>query len=228
MSTPVPVISAQLPSNFECIITNANWQALVNLLSVTCPDGNVLKQSVEPAPDQRDKIWLRLNNDGTPDRVYVYAGGKWLSKHAAFEGQVVMWEGAEGDIPTIDGGTVGAVTTTSGPFWEKVSEMDAKIPIGPGTTDAPTSTVIAVGDEGGSELVVLEKEQLPSNPFGVNNVTGPFLDVTAGGTFEVQTNPGTNHRVGGWDGNDEGHNNMPPYRGIWFIRKTSRLYYTAP
>lgn len=230
MSLELQVTSSTIPADLECVITNARWQQLVELLLVTMPAGTKINYgNSEPAPADRIWPWFRSNTDGTPDRLYYYALGKWLSKHSQPPDHGMIYFGSEASIDTFDGGEAGAVTPTSGPFWQKVTEMNAKMPIGAGAgVQLESGTNVPVAGSGGAERVTLEPGDLPTNPFNPN-ATGLFAAVSSGGTFSVDTTgSGTTHRVVDWEGAGESHSNMPPWFGVLFLKRTQRLYYRVP
>lgn len=226
------VSSSTVPADKECIISNANWQDLVGLLTVTLADGSKINiGNTEPAPADRGWPWFRLESDGTPDRVYIYANGQWLSRHPDFVGKVVMWEGDIANIATLDGGEAGAVSTTSGPFWERVTEMDARFPIGPGTL--PSTTVVAVGDQGGEEKHSLTVAELAPHTHPVegsgfqDGATPSARKIIIDDEHNSSANNSVTESTGG-SGTPAAvvpHNTMPPYNAIWFIRRTQRIFY---
>lgn len=181
-----------------------------------------------PAAVDQDKPWLRLNSDGTIDRWYVFSSGLWLSPHYQCPGQVILYEGTLASIDTFDGGEVAPVTATTGPFWERVTSMDARSPIGPGTL--PSGTVINVGDALGEETHLLTVAELASHthPYATADGQQVVAKVSSNKTDDL-------NRTGSYDvraadpvqntGGDVAHNNIPPVRGIWFIRRTSRTQY---
>lgn len=231
MSLTLPVTSADVPLNLQCLISDPNWQLLVSLLSVTSPDGSkIVIGSDEPAPADRIYLWYRTNPDGTPrdGHLYRYIMGAWLSLHQLPPGVVTIYRGTAASIDTFDGGEAGAITPTTGPFWARVTELNARFPLGLGTL--PSGTVLGMGDQGGEEKHVLIGDELPSadNVIEVNNITGFIVAVSANGSYELATNPGTAHRTVVWEGNDLGHNTMPPYTVVLFIERTARLYRRVP
>jgi len=230
----IPVTSATVPSPLDCVVSNENWQALVSLLQATFPeDASIINTgNSEPSPSRRAYPWYRYNADGSPDKWYRYSMGAWLSLHPVAPDTVVMYEGTEVSIPTFDGGEAGAVTAISGPMWEKVTSMNARFPVGPGTL--PSTTVIGIGDTGGEEKVSLTVPHMPphTHSFRVNNNddggggSGSDVpddsDTTVGGNLfgETESTGGS-----GTPAAVEGHNNLPPFLGIWFIRRTARTHY---
>jgi hypothetical protein len=86
--------------------------------------------SSEPAANDRDKPWLRLNADGSLDRPYYFFAGKWLAPHqwAPNAGVIVMWEGVLAAIDTFDGGDSSAITDTNRPDVVGGQRIGRKIP----------------------------------------------------------------------------------------------------
>jgi microcystin-dependent protein len=200
--------------------------------------------SSEPAAEDRDKPWIKLNPDGTIDRVYVY-NGAWVAPHpwAPDCGVVMMWEGTLQEIDSFDGGSTGTVTDTAGPMWSMVAEMAAKFPVGVGSFDS--GAVVNPGDEGGEEQHQLTvAESAAHTHLCVNADTGNTGSLTSLTNTTSITGAGRNSSssteytlegtatvpnkgVTAPTGGDTAHNNLPPYRGIYFIRRTLRRFYTA-
>lgn len=236
MAGNVNITTASVPQGFCWTTTQEAWPQLVALLSGNLtqdPSWNIGPDT--PAPEDQGKPWFRYNADGTPDKAYVFVSGVWASKHPAAPGTVIMWEGAETDIPTFDGGEVAAVTPFTGPMWERVTEMDARFPLGPGTL--PSTLVVAVGDTGGEEKHSLTEAELAPHTHTVRAV----LADTDGGTqvqrlrnmavSEVSSNQTVTDPTGGvitppaTTAVVSPHNTMPPYNAIWFLRKSARSFY---
>lgn len=227
MSLNLRVKTATVPAGF-CFsgFNSSSWPELVSLLYAQFPDDISLFNfgSELPGPDKRDLPWIRTDADGFFLGVYTYASGNWLTRHGTPPGLVCMYEGTEASIDTFDGGEAGDVTSISGPFWEKVSELDAKFPIGPGTL--PSTTTIAVGDTGGEEKHALTSAENAAHTHVVPGSTTPQgngdFDVTGGTAGTPAVYPGTSDS--GSSGNGDPHNNIPPYYGIFFIRRTAREF----
>lgn len=232
MGQPVTVSTASVPTDYCYRGPQLDWPFFVSLLMAELAGANYTFNfgPTTPAPDDQDKPWFRTNVDGTPDRLYVYSGGSWVAKHAIPAGAVWLYEGAEGSIPTFDGGEAGVVTATTGPMWEKVSQLDGRFPIGPGTVG---STTIGVGDTGGTHEHTLLTENIPAHthtiPEGANyvgsgNLIPPriIIDDDYGTT---KTNLLTGSYGGQADGTTKVVSHLNPYRGIFFIRKTARTHY---
>lgn len=222
-----PVLTQDVPQSFCFTTWQASWASLVGLLSVSDDPTSYNFGNTTPAAADRDKPWLRTNSDGTPDGWYVYASGAWLKPYAGpGTGVIVMWEGLEADIPLLDGGEAGAITTTTGAFWERVTTINGRVPIGVGTIPG-TSTALAVGDNGGEAEVTLNIDQIPSHDHGIPNKK-VVHQVTPSGTLEQTGGDDLVTSTFQAEGGDEAHNNMPPYRALFFIKRSSRIYHRAP
>lgn len=226
---PVIITTAAPPADYCPSSFAEGWTFGASLLigSLSGENNTYVVSATTPAVADQDKVWVRIDSAGRLLRIYKFSGGAWVSPHPAFAGMVVMWEGNPGDIPTLDGGEAGTVTSTTGPMWERVTEMDARFPIGPGTL--PSTLALNVGDTGGEEEVELEEENLP-----LHEIEGYALEEGAGRSNRlisdddrVNTATTADSFGGDADGNTVPHNNMPPYRVINFIRKTARGWYRA-
>ena len=221
---------ASLPSTLCYSNPQSDWPLMVSYLSASVT-GTLNMFNVGnsvPSADNRDKPWIRTNSDGTPDAVYNYSGGFWLTKHPLPTGLVCMYEGTEASIDTFDGGEAAAITNIAGPFWEKVTEMAAKSPIMPGTL--PSTTVLAIGNDYGEEKHTMLSTEMPRHTHTIQAWTsgatggdgGQILNEPDPGT-EVEKTTGA---AGGRDGetNPDPFNVIHPVRAIWFLRRSARIY----
>jgi len=196
-----------------------------------------------PTPDNRIYPWLRTEADGAPDRWYVYYDGIWCWPHSipSNDSRVIIWTGSAGDIDTLDGGTAGTATTKSGPFWQIDTTFAQRMPVGVGTLPL-AGTALAVGDTGGADQVTLTAEQLPAHkhpvyPDGRENEWAHY-SYDSGSTDGTNQEPAWPITSGSADQTSElfaqnqtgttgsAHNNMPPYRTVYFIKRTARQFYT--
>ncbi len=196
-----------------------------------------------PSADNRDKPWERINDDGSPSYpgLWEFFDGAWRQRHPLPPGVIVMWDGAPAAIDTLDGGVAGVATIYTGPFWEIVTAMAARMPIGVG--NLPSGTALAATNTGGEENHVLIVNELPKHShmmFDPSTLSASrTLDSTNAvaerGSFDSppsynmtrQDDAGaTKPTVGPTSqaGNDQGHNNLPPYYTVSFIRRTIRAY----
>lgn len=177
-----------------------------------------------PPPDDRTKPWFRTNADGTPDDTYTFVNGAWVAKHHLLPGAVILYRGSEASIETYDGGEAGAITATTGPMWQKLSTMDGRFPLGPGTLNG---VAVAVGTQGGAATVTLVEENLP-----VHDIQGYAVDEGANLSSNAlisdddrTTNANTADSFGGeTDGSTRPTVIIPPYTAIFFIERTARTH----
>lgn len=184
-----------------------------------------------PSVDDRDKFWVRTIASRF-DAVYTYDPtiGLWTTKFypdpdAGAKVQIYTQDPA--NIPTLDGGTAGAVTAYTGPFWQIATEFAARFPIGLGTL--PSGLAITNGLTGGEETHKLIASEMPVHTHQSQNWStnsgGAQPDPEAGGDNTGTLQPGN---VTTEAGGDAAHNTMPPYVGVTFIRRTARIYKTLP
>lgn len=191
-----------------------------------------------PGTSDQNKPWLRLFGDGTPDRWYVYSSGVWIAKHQspASGSERRMWVGIEADLVNYDGGAAGSITATTGAMWAVDHAFDFRMPLGAGTSPAPLSTVIAPTNTGGEEKHTNLLTEIPNhahvlNHYPVNVGTGT-LDIampygSPGGFFGGALTSALGGNPAGSPANStDPHNNMPPYYGVFFIKRTARIFYT--
>lgn len=197
----------------------------------------ILIQDTTPDPEDRDKAWYKLNAAGgyqTNQNPYVWWNGQWVALHPVPASSNIrqLWVGAEVDLVTFDGGAAGAVNTASGPMWEVDHDFDFKFLVGPGTLDGDT---IAVGGTGGEKEVTLTEDNIPEH---VHNISGHLLSSNNTDTtprsviidddyLATETNQDTDEWGGDATGATVAHENLPPYRGIFVIKRTARLLYVA-
>jgi microcystin-dependent protein len=209
---------------------------LVSQMTGTVLDGSLKYIISETAPgaDDRDKLWIKTSS-GAPVRQYVFYNGAWVWPHhiPAADGRVIIYTGSAASVDTLDGGTAGTAYTAAGPFWQIATELSGRFPLGVGTLDS--GTAVAVTDTGGEEKHTLTQDELPDhehtltvnefNNFDSSNASAAQFLL---GDQAVQSANSSKPNVtvdGG--GSDEAHNNMPPYYGVYFIKRTARQYYVG-
>lgn len=234
MSQPVTISTAQVPSTYCPSGIQTDWPFLVSLLAAETNCSAYNFGPTVPGPDDQDKPWLRTDpTTGLVDRWYVFVGGDWVAKHPTAAGTIIMWEGAEGSIPTFDGGEAGIVTATTGPMWEKVSQMDGRFPMGPGTL--PSGAIVAVTNTGGEERHELALTEIPNHDHALGGIS-VVIEKIGSGNIDLEFG-GTDAKAqtalaeGGDPDDDDNtvpHNNLPPWYGVFFLRKTARSHYRYP
>lgn len=243
----LPVTPAQLPQGF----CPTDYQDMLNLFSqnqtVIFPDtfeGLVVSST---APVDTTRVWLQLDSLGRQVRIYSFSTGAWLSLHPLIPGITILWSGALPDFTTFDGGDANPISAISGPMWELAAEFAARVPIGVGTL--PSTTVVNVGDTGGEERHTLLPAETPPHSHFVANTdadSGSEVPISSGTSIEQSYTPGGNQAytlqgttttptvglssVVGGSGIPpvtSPHNTLPPYVGVYFLRRTARLFYAA-
>jgi hypothetical protein len=225
MSSPLvlPVAAGQLPSGF----CPPDYQSMLNgyaaALSVTFPlsFSGVVAQSTRPS--DTTAVWLQLDTLGRPTRLYYFAQGAWLSMHTLQPGIIMIWPTALPDFTTFDGGDANALGPSSGPMWQQFTALNAAFPIGAGTL--PSTTVVPVTGTGGEEKHQLTTTELASHSHVMPGFPGGG---GTGGLTTYDTLPGavTSYSTQ-LAGGDTPHNNLPPYFGVYFLQRTTRLFFAA-
>ncbi len=200
--------------------------------------------NTEPSAEDRGKPWFRLLGDGTPDKIYIYFNGQWISRHAvpASGSERRLWIGSTGALETYDGGQAGVVTSTAGPMWEVDSNFAGRMPIGVGNT--PSGTAITVDTNAGNDESTIVEANLPEHyhyvarstqqnsssisatqamayiggGYGNENYVLQGLDIASNVPNVGQT---SKHGQASPDALDI----LNPARGVYVIKRTARVYY---
>lgn len=183
-----------------------------------------------PSVDDQDRPWIRTVN-GLPDKIYTWISGQWASKHPVPAGSSVrmLWAGSLGDLNTYDGGSAGTANSFSGPFWEQDTAFDARFPVGIGST-ANGTAITEASRTGGVDEIALTEANLPPHTHGLNYTERAYNNGTlhtGEGAFisGVKTVDGMIEAGSGQK--SESFTNLPPYYGVYFIKRTAREYYTV-
>jgi len=235
--SPIKFISTTLPEGTCYTTEQMRFNGFAAALQGFFP-GNVTLWNYGnsvPTADNQDKPWLRLNANGSLDRVYIYFNGNWVSPHAIQDNAyVAIWTSDLTSLALFDGGDNNAPGDASGPMWEEVVALRAKFPLGAGTL--PSTTVVAIGETGGEENHTLLLPEVPKHQHAVGTGSGQagnnteYIGVTGSGsttalTTAVLHQSNTTYTGGAADGSTTPHNTMPPYLGVTYIRRSSRIFY---
>jgi hypothetical protein len=124
-------------------------------------------------------------------------------------GSIIMWDGDDTDLPC---------------GWRRYSEMDGRFPVGASVTTETSAVNLGVyplNHTGGENFHLLTVSEMPPHNHNLNIVlanSGTGNDWTIEQTYNThQTNGSFVNSTGG--GNT--HENRPPYRAVYFIKKTS-------
>lgn len=177
-----------------------------------------LNNQVYPWLDENGEWWVRVS-------------GYWARKNPipANGPERRIFVGTAADVLSYDGGdgTSTSTNVTSGPMWEVDTAFDARFPVGVGAFAASgtvnvqgTTTTTAVAGEDQHTLTVPEIPAHTHNFFPL--VTA---DANNGGANGVQYGTTANVATSS-TGGGVAHNNLPPFYGVYFIKRSGRVYYT--
>ena len=202
----------------------------------------VIISDTEPAITDRDKLWIRTSGNAPVFPLgWLFYSGLWVAKHPIAAG--TQWAfpyiGTLASIATLDGGAAGVVSDNSGPFWEVIAAMAARVPIGAGAL--PSGPVLVAGDTGGSDEHTLTTAEMPKHTHllvGNENVDTGAVTATqrmaqSGGTGNDEygltgSNLDASIALSGETGGDTPFTNLPPYYTVNFLRRTARVFCTQP
>lgn len=229
MSTAVTLQPGTLPT--ECFSTHQEFaNAVINQATATVPGTLAyVMQAGTPSADDRDKLWIKLSGSA-PVGQFVYYNGVWVWPHdvPASDSRLYLYTGTAGGVDTLDGGNGNAVAQADGPFWQIETALEARFPVGVGSF--PSGTAVAVGGTGGSEDVTLTTAQIPAHthntPYSVDGVDAGSAQSANEGYMANDAPSGTPraNQESSETGGGEAHTNLPPYYGVYFIKRTARIY----
>lgn len=196
----------------------------------------------EPAVDDRDKPWFNTN-DG---QWYFYDSGNWVRPHSVPPGTAarILWTGSESDLWAYDGGdgtnpTTNPPTATTGAMWQIDPDYAGRYLAVVGSMPGGSATVISPSVNGGSDQITISEANLAPHRHGPGG-TGKILTVDphegdnaaalqyvpgGGDSAEVTTN--WTALAGGTSGAATPVNIVPPFRGIYLAKRTTRTMILA-
>jgi hypothetical protein len=182
--------------------------------------------STTPALNNQVYPWLDENGDW-----WVFNGGYWARQNpvAAGSSERRIFVGTSTDVLSYDGGdgTVYSGNPYAGSMWQLDNAFDARFPVGVGAF-AASGAVSVQGTTTTTSVVGEDKHTLtvPEMPAHAHNFF-PLVtaDANNGGANGVQYGTTANVATSS-TGGDAAHNNLPPFYGVYFIKRTGRVYYT--
>lgn len=218
----------------------ASYQELTNVIisgtvaTFNSNIGNTFFNTGSSLPSVDNQIYPWLDDQGL---WWVFRGGAWARIHPVSpnSSERRIFVGSTNDLLSYDGGdgTSGTPTDYSGAMWEVDTAFEAKFPVGAGTF--ANSGVVAVGDSTTSTAVTGEDQhtltvaEMPEHSHLMvfdkqDTAGGDQLNTVYNGTDAGAVADGV-ERTSNTTGDDAAHNNLPPFYGVYFIKRTARLYY---
>lgn len=257
MTFELPLRIPTLPPGFCATLGQNWPQQLLNEVAkgvalLTSDTGKPVVSS-DTAPDisLRNLVLWHRPADG---RIYGWQDGHWAMKHAytASGGVRIMWAGTPADLWAEDGGdgtdpSLNAPAPYNGAMWEVDPEFAGRSPMGVGDIpNVTTPKTLALNENYGSGEATLQTTNLPPHTHGAEPAADSFATLKdgTGGTG----NTGLHTVNGGASGTNgvlssatatgsAGGSGSPaatqPFsiihnvRGIYLIRRTARVFYTA-
>lgn len=228
--TPPSLPIGYCPSNYQQLANDviSGTQATFNSTI-----GNSFFNYGPTTPALNNQVYPWLDEKGN---WWIFQSGYWLRQHpiAAGSAERRIYVGNTTDLQTYDGGNTNAPSNWSGPMWEVDTAFQARFPVGAGTFAASgvvsvngTTTSTAVAGEDKHTLVTAE---MPSH---THQILDQYINLTQRGSADTSVFSATNRSEGVANllpttssGGDAPHNNLPPFYGVYFIKRTARVYYT--
>ena len=228
--TLITLTAPSLPANY----CPASYQKLANDIiggtqaTFNSTIGNSFFNFGPTYPAINNRIYPWLDQDGN---WWIYDQGFWAYKNpiaaGGFDRRIFV--GTTTDLLSYDGGdgTSGTPTNYTGAMWMVDTLFDARFPVGAGAFAA--SGAVAVNGTATATSIVGEDQHtltVPEIPAHTHNFF-PLVtaDANNGGANGVQYGTTANVATSS-TGGGAAHNNLPPFYGVYFIKRTSRVYYT--
>ncbi len=230
--TPPSLPIGYCPTNYQQL---ANDVISGTQASFNSAIGNSFFNFGPTTPTLNNQVYPWLDNNGN---WWVFQGGYWSRENpvAANSSERRIFVGTSADVLSYDGGdgTVYSGNPYAGSMWAIDTNFEARFPVGAGTFAASgvvsvngTTTSTAVAGEDKHTLVTAE---MPSH---THQILDQYINLTQRGSADTSVFSATNRSEGVANllpttssGGDAAHNNLPPFYGVYFIKRTSRVYYT--
>lgn len=228
--TPPSLPIGYCPTNYQQLANDVISGTQANFNSSI---GNSFFNFGPTTPTLNNQVYPWLDENGN---WWIYKDGYWLRQHpiAAGSAERRIYVGTTTDLQTYDGGNTNAPSNWSGPMWQVDTLFEARFPVGAGTFAASgvvsvngTTTSTAVAGEDKHTLVTAE---MPSH---THQILDQYINLTQRGSADTSVFSATNRSEGVANllpttssGGDAAHNNLPPFYGVYFIKRTARVYYT--
>ena len=229
--TLITLTAPSLPANY----CPASYQKLANDIiggtqaTFNSTIGNSFFNFGPTYPAINNRIYPWLDENG---QWWIYDQGRWTYKNtvAANGYDRRIFVGTTTDLLSYDGGdgASGTPTNYTGAMWTVDTSFDARFPVGVGAFVA--SGAVAVNGTATATSIVGEDKHtltIPELPSHTHNVATLINDSISGGDQKLIPLQSTGNNLASSSvGGDAAHNNLPPFYGVYFIKRTGRVYYT--
>lgn len=167
-----------IPPSFPNGYCPETWQEFANdfaadvLISLPGQFSGIIISETEPAPEDRDKLWFRLLGPTGPldyRGPFQFFNGQWVAPYRtppnSSETRWLRGTAGQTTQQIIDaynveeGGEPGAVSGTTGPFWEEDTDMAGRSPMHPGAIPASDPAKTLSPEENFGEGAHLQTDQ---------------------------------------------------------------------
>jgi hypothetical protein len=102
MATGFKLTVLTVPPGLQCLTTTqAVLDAAAKYLQIVGPTGTsfIIISDTEPSVDDRDKAWLKLEENGKPIGLYKFQDAAWMLVPGVHQGAIILYSGAVASIP---------------------------------------------------------------------------------------------------------------------------------
>ena len=242
-TTIISLLPPTLPSGY----CPTSWQELANYIigysqaQFNSTIGNSFFNTGSSTPSVDNQIYPWIDNDGN---WWVHNSGYWARKHPspAAGNERRLWVGTPSELESYDGGDGSAYSGNNftGAMWEIDTAFEGKFPVGVGAFSGSgsvsvngTTTSTGVSGEDKHQLIIAElpdhthqissKRSANMEVYGSSEITVDVLGTVPSTGVTISDGPGYNPEN---QGEGISHNNLPPFYGVYVIKRTGRVYYT--
>lgn len=232
MSQKITLTAGTFPEGYCFTTLQQYYNDILSLTDAQLP-GTItpFNYGAEKPDPSFDYPWIRTDDNGNFDRIYTFGSlGVWTSPHPTPPGsnERRIWVGLLSELPTYDGGDGGGLSTITGPMWEVDTAFNLRFPYG---SDGDSGTV-KPKDTGGSATAAglpAHTHTLPTyTPSG--GTVDDFVIGDAAVLRSADNRPGQTLTTFETSSSGSGAGTLdtiPPFYGVFFIKRTSRVYYTV-
>jgi hypothetical protein len=227
--TPPSLPTGYCPTSFQQFATDVMRGTQARFQSSI---GNTFFNYGNSTPETDNRVYPWFDLDGNWWNYSGDAGG-WIRKHPyiAAGGERLIWTGTLNDLKTFDGGADEVVTNPlyQGPMWEQDTGPIGKFLVTVGALgtsgNVTVGTSITDTNVSGEDKVTLTTAQIPSHNHTITAKVDLDIDSGGGRTLAGSGAEFTDSMNSDSTGSGESHKNIPPFYGIYLIKRTSRTHY---